>query len=574
MSRVVAVWLLVALASLGFSVVLSDYSSDSMMETGVFSQDGNVPACPILWRVAIIDNETFNADTGDVDGDGLDDVAIVPDDIHEIPYAIGQGDNNTIQVIGSDGKELWTREALLDRGIIGVADIDNDTYAEVIATGATGEIYTIGYAYAFDHEGDELWTAELYSVVNDYPAHSIVIAFVDADGDGNVEMILPGGGNPDARNQPIWLIDYDGYVRKTQHRIYSFSVLANVTLGQEKELILFALEERIDAYRIEKQRLSHIDGRGIDWPEVEWAHQIGAAGDLDNDSLEDVVSVTQYGSDGKFVNNLVASRNIRGQPLSSVYWTREFNKTSEDMPGMPLILDVNGDQNKDVLIGADRRVYAFAHDGSLLWTFGNESFFGESPDIFAFDIDEDGYSETIFQNEDVIFELSSDGTASEYCVFSHNSRLITRKAQGLDKGLLVSGDVDGDGFEELIIEEIAPDGYHVAVLSEEDAEVKVTLDIDPDTLNLKSKGRWITAYLSAQNASLQDIDVSTILLQEALTPERWDHQDDVLMLKFNRQELIAMLEVGESVEIMLSGKWKDGTALEAHDRIRVINPEK
>ena len=102
----------------------------------------------------------------------------------------------------------------------------------------------------------------------------------------------------------------------------------------------------------------------------------------------------------------------------------------------------------------------------------------------------------------------------------------------------------------------------------------LTLDIDPDTLNLKSKGRWITAYLSAENASVHDMDVSTILLQDALAPERWDYQDDVLMLKFDRQALIAILEVGESVEIRLSGKWEDGTVFEAYDNIRVIDPEK
>jgi len=102
----------------------------------------------------------------------------------------------------------------------------------------------------------------------------------------------------------------------------------------------------------------------------------------------------------------------------------------------------------------------------------------------------------------------------------------------------------------------------------------ITLDIDPDTLNLKSKGRWITAYLSAENASVYDLDISSIRLQNTLEPERWDYQDDILMLKFNRQALIAILEVGESVEIKLSGKWKDGTDFEAYDYIRVINPGK
>ena len=100
----------------------------------------------------------------------------------------------------------------------------------------------------------------------------------------------------------------------------------------------------------------------------------------------------------------------------------------------------------------------------------------------------------------------------------------------------------------------------------------VSFDLDPDTLNLKSEGRWVTAYVSAENASVFDIDVSSILLQDTLPPERWDYQDDVLMLKFNRQDLIAILEVGESVEIKLSGKWKDGTAFEAYDYVRVIKP--
>ena len=99
----------------------------------------------------------------------------------------------------------------------------------------------------------------------------------------------------------------------------------------------------------------------------------------------------------------------------------------------------------------------------------------------------------------------------------------------------------------------------------------IFLDIDPDTLNLKSKGRWITAYLST-NASIYDVDLSSILLQEALAPERWDYQDDVLMLKFNRQEFMDTVQVGESVEVKIAGRWEDGTSFEAYDYIRVINP--
>ncbi len=102
----------------------------------------------------------------------------------------------------------------------------------------------------------------------------------------------------------------------------------------------------------------------------------------------------------------------------------------------------------------------------------------------------------------------------------------------------------------------------------------LSLDIDPDTLNLKSKGRWITAYLSAENASVYDVNISSILLQDTLMPERWDYQGDILMLKFNRQELQPLLQVGDSVEIKIGGKWKDGESFETYDYIRVINPGK
>ena len=104
-----------------------------------------------------------------------------------------------------------------------------------------------------------------------------------------------------------------------------------------------------------------------------------------------------------------------------------------------------------------------------------------------------------------------------------------------------------------------------------DEMIVTHLDVDPDTLNLKSKGRWITAYLSTENASIYDVNISSILLQDTLVPERYDYQDEVLMLKFNRQDFKDTVQVGESVEVKLSGKWEDGTGFEARDHIRVIN---
>lgn len=101
----------------------------------------------------------------------------------------------------------------------------------------------------------------------------------------------------------------------------------------------------------------------------------------------------------------------------------------------------------------------------------------------------------------------------------------------------------------------------------------VSLNIDPDTLNLKSRGRWITAYLTAENARAEDIDPSSLLLNDVIGPEWWDIQNNTtLMVKFNRAAVQAILPVSDSVEIKVTGLWKDGEAFDVYDMIRVIDP--
>lgn len=100
----------------------------------------------------------------------------------------------------------------------------------------------------------------------------------------------------------------------------------------------------------------------------------------------------------------------------------------------------------------------------------------------------------------------------------------------------------------------------------------ITLDIDPDTLNLNSKGRWITAYITTENASIEDIDPSSLLLNDVIPPAWWDIQNDtVLMVKFDRDAVEAVLPVSNSVDIKITGQWKDGETFELHDIIRVID---
>jgi hypothetical protein len=114
--------------------------------------------------------------------------------------------------------------------------------------------------------------------------------------------------------------------------------------------------------------------------------------------------------------------------------------------------------------------------------------------------------------------------------------------------------------------------------------VPATIGIDPNTLNLKSKGEWITCYIELPlGYSVENINVSTVKLtvgNKSLPAELWqtgigDYDNDGipdLMVKFNRSAVRALLSVG-NVEVTVTGE-VNGIRFEGRDNIRVINPGK
>ncbi|MFW9835649.1 MAG: hypothetical protein ACFFEK_16720, partial [Candidatus Thorarchaeota archaeon] len=112
--------------------------------------------------------------------------------------------------------------------------------------------------------------------------------------------------------------------------------------------------------------------------------------------------------------------------------------------------------------------------------------------------------------------------------------------------------------------------------------INSVIDFDPDTLNLQSKGSWVTVYIEfppGENHDISDIDLSTISLNGIVFADtHWfeigDHdlngiQD--LMVKFDRSLVQGLLEVGEGVTITINGLLIDGTPFGGTDIIRVIS---
>jgi hypothetical protein len=119
--------------------------------------------------------------------------------------------------------------------------------------------------------------------------------------------------------------------------------------------------------------------------------------------------------------------------------------------------------------------------------------------------------------------------------------------------------------------------------------IETSIDIDPDTLNLKSKGKFITAYIELEGADVRDIDASSILLNGAISPivdEKYgfvtsedsyivDHDNDGIMermVKFDRVEVEKILSPNDKLVLTITGSLFDGTEFEGTDTIRSINP--
>lgn len=120
------------------------------------------------------------------------------------------------------------------------------------------------------------------------------------------------------------------------------------------------------------------------------------------------------------------------------------------------------------------------------------------------------------------------------------------------------------------------------------AKTSVSVEIDPDTLNLGMYGKWITVYIGEPDGyGVGDIDIGTVKLEGVLSAELWDLQDDKLIMKFNADDVIGLIwlkisHMGAPMQIMpedsvpvdltVTGELNDGTTFEGSDEILVIAP--
>ena len=109
--------------------------------------------------------------------------------------------------------------------------------------------------------------------------------------------------------------------------------------------------------------------------------------------------------------------------------------------------------------------------------------------------------------------------------------------------------------------------------------VPAAVDFIPNVLNCRGHAPYVTCFIELpEGYNPVDIDVGTVVLNDLLpallSPTSvGDHDENGIldrMVKFNRSDVLALLPVGEDVEVTVSGQLTDGTAFTGADSIRVI----
>ncbi|UCC22567.1 MAG: SMP-30/gluconolactonase/LRE family protein, partial [Planctomycetota bacterium] len=88
--------------------------------------------------------------------------------------------------------------------------------------------------------------------------------------------------------------------------------------------------------------------------------------------------------------------------------------------------------------------------------------------------------------------------------------------------------------------------------------ILANVEIKPETLNLQSKGRWVTCYIwLPEDYNVADIEPNSILLEDEVPAERVWLGDEFAIAKFSRgevQEMLGEVETPGEVELVVSGE--------------------
>lgn len=203
--------------------------------------------------------------------------------------------------------------------------------------------------------------------------------------------------------------------------------------------------------------------------------------------------------------------------------------------------------------------------------------------------------------------IYESGLEPVHCAYSPDGNYILYSTRYVVEGYqdLFIVDKDGNTNTQLTFDisieypfEWSPDGQHIVFGSKRSGNTDIwrariniispaNVEINPNALNLRSGGKWITAYIELpEGYDVNDIDISTIMLNNTVSVDLdapsaiGDYDNDStpdLMVKFSRSEItdfiISVLGTPgkfTSVILTVSGELNSGTSFEGNDTIKAI----
>jgi len=198
-----------------------------------------------------------------------------------------------------------------------------------------------------------------------------------------------------------------------------------------------------------------------------------------------------------------------------------------------------------------------------------------------------------------VFDLTWQGSDLDLVVCDPSGDEITSETASAYPG---ADFVEGDSYEECIIANPsagdwvmkiraidvgeAGEGYMAMfhLLPSEPSRVSAVIDVDPDTLNLASLGNDVTCYIELPSGyDPGDIVIGTVKMQDSVVAKGnpsavGDYDCDGvpdLMVKFDRQELIASVEPGEQILGVTGQFTQEGEPMsfEGSDTVTVVTSD-
>jgi len=445
----------------------------------------------VLWT-SPHEGKNLMALTGDVNGDGKLEVVKV------------SGDN--LKVISGDGIVLWTETILGQDEPYGVGrlrlnmleDVTGDGVPEIFVSRKTS--YYIQNIYVYDGNQNRIKT--LSGTVS-YDGLMNAVAVFDVDKDGDKEIYCGITSNYVANPRGACLFDYntgaqlwlyaagnpignsiadlnnDGTLDITNgwwHTVHNGAAgygKGSNTYTSDYSIYVVVINENGDEILTKELHGGHNDGSA-------YAKIV----DLDRDGTKEIIIFHQHWPELYPGWPEIFLWDSNGNCIKSYkgpYNTAPYSAAA--------IADINKDGKDEVLV-RDTVGNLLVLDYNLTVI---DSATGYVPQLVN-DINGDGELEII---------ANVVGTG-ELAVLDHNLDELWRLSFG---GSAKVSDVTGDGVNDIIM--TRGDGLYVLSLP----SIEATVNVDPDTLNLKSNGEWISAYIELPTGfDVANIDVSSIVL--------------------------------------------------------------